>query len=296
MRHRSRVSLLAAAIAVAVAGPWTGARADDWPAPGGDPFAGVGVVAADVSMTSNGALGLRVTLPTPGAIDLLGWIDPDPAGAAPDDMVAIGGYRWNVLATDRRPSLFQFAASGGDEAVRIDSGGDHIVDQRGSAGERWLGLGAGSSNVPAGTYDMVIWAATSAPTTTTRFRVRLPADATVDYQTSTDAAFLRTLRQFTGTASATVEQSAVVAAAAVGESTSVDVTHQFFGEFVQGRADQSTVPYGHYTAPDGTHNTYGQTFLNRQPSGAYTFTIDNTAYANPGGVQPFVTGVDLAMP
>src|SRR5438270_7556357 len=99
MRTRSRLLMLGAVAVMAASGPWTGASADDWPAPGGDPFAGQGIVLADTSFPSTGGVGFRVTLPTGGDIDVVGWIDTGSPrsghGSAADDTVAIGGLVWN---------------------------------------------------------------------------------------------------------------------------------------------------------------------------------------------------------
>ena len=83
---------------------------------------------------------------------------------------------------------------------------------------------------------------------------------------------------------------------AVGESTSADVNDRLFGEMIAAIQVQHSEPVGTYTGPDGSHPVYGQEWLDNAPAGAYTYTFDNTAYANAGGLQPFVAVADLAAP
>jgi hypothetical protein len=305
-------------VLVALAGPWTPARADDWPGPG-DPFAGQGVVLADVALPSTGGVGVRVTLATAGEIDAVGWIDTgDPRSgnrAAADDMVAVGGVDWDVNAPATGPrgnSITTYTLGGPD--VHVQKSGESVVDQRGSGGESWLDSGFGAG-FPAGTYDVVIWAATNAPGATTRFRLHAPAGATLDNETVSSSAFLRAQRQFDGTAGATVDAlpvttsvpvlgnaPAVGASASVDQSASVSVSGSLFGVFLIPSGlllapfADSPVPFGRYTGPDGSHGVSGQAWLRGGSAGGYTFTLDKEAYLGTAGAEAFVTGTDITSP
>jgi hypothetical protein len=305
MRIRSRLTMLGVAAVLATAGPWTGARADDWPAPGGDPFAGQGVVLADVALPSTGGVGFRVSLPTGGTLDLLGWVDsgsPAPGGGSTgDDMVVVGGLVSRTVLPGPRPDLwFLFPHRNGGPEVRVQGAGTTLVDQHSSDGtDMWLGVGGGSPTFPAGTYTIVIWAATNSPTATTRFRLHASADATLLHQTVSTTAFLRGLRQFNGGAAAAVDTPAGVAtSAAVDKSTGVDIAHMLYGGFAVSAkppplVSTPTLPLAHYFGPDGRHTVSDQVQFNGTAAGSYTFTLDNDVWATSA---PFVAGVDLLTP
>jgi len=302
MRIRSRLTMLGVAAVMAAAGPWTGASADDWPAPGGDPFAGQGTVVADVSLPSTGGVGFKLTLPTGGLLDLLGWIDTgSPAaggGSAADDMTAIGGIVWNLEAPPPRPNMwFLFPQLNSGPDLRAQAAGVTVLDQRGSGGtDLWEGVGGGAPNFPAGTYQVIIWAATNSPNATTRFRLHAATDATLLNQTVSTTAYLRGLRQFSGTAVAAIDAPSVAASASLAQSTSVDVTHTLYGGFNVGGVSTGVpaISAAHYTDPDGvSHPVSSQAMFNGgTPSGTYTFTLDHHAWTT----EPFVAGVDLVAP
>lgn len=303
MHIKSRVTMLCVLAMLGVAGPWSGASADDWPAPGGDPFASDGVVLADLSLPSTGAVGFRVTLPTGGILDALGWIDTgSPAnggGSADDDSTAIGGLFWHAdQPPGPRPNIWFLVPnlnSGPD--VRASAIGATFVDERSPSGtDLWEGVGAGSTGFAPGTYDVVVWAATNSPSATTRFRLRASPDATLVNETVSTTAFLRGLRQFSGTASAAVDTLEIAPSVAVDESTSIDVTHTLYGGFNVGIVQPGgapTIPLAHYTGPDGVHTVSTQAHFNGSAAGSYTFTLDNDVWAT---WEPFVAGADLVTP
>jgi len=166
-------------------------------------------------MPSTGAVGFRVTLPTGGEMDSLGWIDS--SAAAPDDMVALGESDWDVSdpTGDSGRGVTTWAVGGSD--VRVEESGVTVIDRRGDTqSDTWLESGVGIGGYSPGTYDIVLWGATSSPGATTRFRLHVPADATLVDETTSSSAFLRTQRQFTGTAGATVDAQPVTATVPVG--------------------------------------------------------------------------------
>ena len=293
MRARSRLRMLAVALAVAVAGPWTTAHADDWPVPG-DPWLDRGVILGDVSFPSVGAVGFRVELPTGGELDALGWLG---ASFGSGDMVAIGGYAWE--ANTNQPGMWfthPHGTQGPDVSVYAD--GAPVFEFHQDRTQGAAEAGGGSSYLP-GTYDVVIWAATNAPSATTRFRLHAPADATLLNETTSTSTFMRTAHDFTGTARASVMASQAIAAAELNVSTSVDITHAFFGEFgARGGfvGTPVTVPLATYSGPTGTHDTNGQVRFDDTPAGAYTFTLNADADANAGPTGPFVAGADIEEP
>lgn len=307
MRTRSRLAMLGVATLMAVAGPWTGANADDWPTPPGDFFAGQGVVLSDVSFPSNGSVGFRINVPTQGAIGVEGWLGaPTPYN---DDLIAIGAYMWNV-DTGHGVEWILFPHQGAGPAVEVRGSGIPAVEQHASnPSQGWEQAGMNPVVYP-GTYDVVIWAASNSTGATTRFRLHAPADATLVNQTTSTSTFMRPLQQFTGTASAdvvaglpiddsNVATPAAAAYAAVGMSTSLDVANSLFGEFVAGPNLPGlpvSAPVATCSEPTGTRYCHGQVIYNGAPAGAYAFTINAAVDANAGPTEPFVAGTDIVAP
>jgi len=309
MSIRSRLAMLGVAVLMAVVGPWTGANADDWPTPPGDFFAGRGVILSDVAIPSNGAAGFRINVPTQGEIDVLGWLGT--AALSDNEMIAIGGYMWNV-DTGNGVEWFTFPHQSAGPAAEVHVYGLPAVEQH-TANPR---QGWAESGIPPivnpGTYDVVIWAATNATGATTRFRVHAPADATLLNQTTSASTFMRSLQQFTDTGTGTGSADVVAAPpneggvvtpaagayAAVGMSTSLDIANSLFGEFVAGPslAFPASTPIATCSEPTGTRYCHGQVVYNGSPAGAYTFTINASADVTGGPLEPFVAGTDIVTP
>ena len=296
MRARSALRMLVAVVALAVAGPWTTAKADDWPAPG-DFYAGRGVILADVAFPSGGAAGFRVNLPTGGEIDAVGRLDWGTVHG--DDMFAVGGYVWNV-DTQREVQWFTFAHQQTGPDVYVTGSGSTVVDRHDVvSGPTFIQAGIPPTVAP-GTYGVVIWAATNSASPTSRFRLHAPADATLLNETTSSSTFMRTLRQFSGTAGAAVVAPPQISAyAAVNMSTSIDVAHSLYGEFGAGPnlpRTGTTVPTASYTDSAGRHDCAGQVMFNGAAGGPYTFTLNAMADANAGPIEPFVAGADIETP
>lgn len=286
-----RLRLAGLICATALAGPWTAAHADDWPFP--DPAAGHGVIVADMAFHSATGVGLRLTLKKAGEVDVLTWADFGAHKTVPsDEGISNGGVMWNV----RTPNSPMFTSYGDMWSTTSDfyvnGYGNTVFDSRGSAATAAGGDEIGIRDVPAGTYDLVLWTASNVSHIDARYRVHAPKGARLLHQSVSNRTFRLAQRDFAGTANVIAENGGAGTSAIVGGSAHLTVRNKFFGAFSMPSDFVVTTGFGSYSGPTGTHQVQNDdaTFTGT-PAGSYTFTVS----AGAGG-EPLVTGIDIGAP
>lgn len=289
MRGR-RLRLAGLVCAIALAGPWTSAHADNWPFP--DPAAGHGVIVGDMAFHSATGVALRLTLKKAGEVDVLWWADFGPHTTVPSkEGIANGGVMWNV----RTPNSPTFSAYGdlwsATSDFYVNGNGTTVVDSRGAAPTPGAGDMVGMGDVPAGTYDLVLWTASNVSHIDARYRVHAPKGSKLHRLSVSTRTFRLDQRDFAGTASVDAEYGAG-GTAIVGESAHITVRNKFFGAYRMPAVFGVPTGFGSYSGPTGTHQLQGvDAVFAGTPAGGYTFTVNASA-----GDEPLVTGIDIGVP
>jgi hypothetical protein len=285
---RPRLAGLGVAIAVVLGGPWTAANADEWP--DDDPAAGHGVVIASMAVNAAAGVGYRFTMKTAGEVDLYEFVGLTGA-AKSDEGMSDGVAIWNVR-TPASPMLWGYGnGQSPNSDFYLNGNGDTIVDTRGSSADWGVGDAIEMFQVPAGTYDVILWSATNARHMETRFRLHAPKGSKLVRRTVATRTFRLVQRQFSGTASVSAQPSLAGGTAMVNETANVAIRHKFFGAFALPSTLADTGGLGSYSGPTGTHQVQNDEMFVGAPAGAYSFTVDAGA-----GWEPLVAGADISPP